>query len=223
MPVEEFAQRIRGFVREEFHAPNREKPELAFLIAAADDADLISRLYSYVSECARLRIEKRAEVAKTPKGLKGKAKSKVKPNTSFNPEAGTDGLGAGSGERNVVRIHGRVVNALQKLVPGSVNSLRDGMRPDLYLLRRDRISVLFEVKASSDTQSWFTAIGQLLVYPNGQEPSPRMVFVCPADRRDPSFRGALKRLNIHLVTFVINGRGHISFSDLDQALEGVTA
>ncbi len=223
MPVEEFTQRIRGYVREEFAVPDRHGMKLAFLIAAADDPDLIHRLYRYVSECTRLRLVNRAE-ANEPMGVDKKLmKPKRIQEDVFSPEIETDGVGAGSGERNVTRLHGSVLNALQRLVPGAVNNLRADMRPDLYLLRCDRMSTLFEVKASSDTQSWFTAIGQLLVYSNGQEPPPRLVFVCPAERRHPAFRSALERLGIYLVTFAIEKRGHISFSGLDSALEGIFA
>ncbi len=219
MPVKEFARRIRGFVTEEFVVPNRSGSELAFLIAAADDPDLLRRLHAYVSECARLRREKRAEASELTR-LEEKLPS-TKPEAVFNPEAGTDGSGTGSGEREIVRLHGRVVNALQRLVQGLVNSARDDMRPDLYLIQRDRMAALFEVKASSDTQSWFTAIGQLLVYPNGQKPPPRLIFVCPADRRHPAFRGALERLNIFLVTFTVEEPERVSFSGLESALDGI--
>ena len=80
------------------------------------------------------------------------------------------------------------------------------------------MTTLFEVKASSDTQSWFTAIGQLVVYSGSGDPLPRRIFVCPADRKHPAFRKALEHLQIRLVTFEVNARGEICFCGLERAL-----
>jgi len=68
--------------------------------------------------------------------------------------------------RRIRRLHGRVVNALKgKLGAKASNDSHISMRPDLYIQRADKtLGVLFEVKAVSSTQSWFTALGQLVVY-----------------------------------------------------------
>jgi hypothetical protein len=213
MSVEEFSREIRGFVREEFEAPGRSRPEKAFVIAAASASDLIPRLHAYVSECARIREEKRnaANVSPNPDVQDGVSKG-------FTDEYGEDGTGAGTGERDIIRLHARVVNALAKLVPGAANSSWDDMRPDLYVARVGAMTTLFEVKASSDTQSWFTAIGQLVVYSGSKSPPPQRIFVCPADRKHPAFRKALESLNIRLVTFEVGARGVIRFDGLERAL-----
>jgi hypothetical protein len=211
--MEDFGRAIRGFVREEFEVPGRKRPEKAFVIAAADAADLVPRLHAYVSECVRLREEKRsgADVSLSPDGDDGTP-------GSFTEEYGEDGTGAGTEERDITRLHARVVNALAKLVPGATNSSWDDMRPDLYVVCGGAMEMLFEVKASSDTQSWFTAIGQLVVYSGSGDPPPRRVFVCPADRKHPAFRKALEHLDIRLVTFEVDARGRIRFSGLERAL-----
>ena len=60
-----------------------------------------------------------------------------------------------------------------------------------------------------------------MVYPNGQQPPPRLVFVCPAERRDHAFRSALDRLGIRLVTFTTGKGGGVSFFGLNRALKGI--
>jgi len=218
VPIPEFARRIRGFVREEFEITADKRPRLAFVIAGADDPDFLRRLHAYVSECARLRAEKRDETDREQAKEDGETNDADNAeDLKFTPEASDDGTGAGRSSYEIKRLHGRVVSALKKQVKGAVNSSHNKMRPDLYTMHGDRMSVLFEVKASSDTQSWFKAIGQLLVYSDGQTPGPRLIFVCPAERRDPAFRGALKRLNIRLVIFKESREG-IIFQRLQEAL-----
>ncbi len=211
--VKDFSRAIRGFVREEFEVLGRKRPEKAFVIAAVESNDLIPRLYAYVSECVRLRENKRSGTGGL---LSGDEKDRV--SESFSEEYDEDGTGAGTEERDVTRLHARVVNTLAKLVPMAANSTWDEMRPDLYVIREGVMETLFEVKAASDTQSWFTAIGQLLVYSGSSDPPPRKIFVCPADRKHPAFRKALERLDIRLVTFKVGARGRIHFSGLERAL-----
>ncbi|MAB14145.1 MAG: hypothetical protein CMI59_09605 [Parvibaculum sp.] len=91
------------------------------------------------------------------------------------------------------------------------------MKPDLYLLHDRAMSVLFEVKASSDTQSLFTALGQLVVYGAGEATPPKRVLVCPAMPRDPLFRKAIDMLDVKVVTFTLKGKS-VDFDGLKEAL-----
>jgi len=59
----------------------------------------------------------------------------------------------------------------------------------------------FEVKASSDPQSWFTALGQLVVYGAHQSPPPRRLLVVPAPLKNSAFPKALKELSVTLITY----------------------
>lgn len=211
--VDDFSRAVRGFVREEFEVPGRRRPEKTFVIAAADADDLIPRLHAYVSECVRLR-----ELARNSANILQEVDGGDGAPGGFKPEPDEDGTGAGTGERDITRLHGRVVNALQKLVPGATNESWNDMRPDLYIARAGTMTTLFEVKASSDTQSWFTAIGQLVVYSGSRDPLPQRIFVCPADRKHPAFRKALEHLEIRLVTFEVSDGGSVRFSGLEQAL-----
>jgi hypothetical protein len=161
----------------------------------------------------RLREEKRSGTNAPPGKDEDDGGSGV-----FRGENGQDGTGAGTGERDIKRLHGRVVNALAKVVPEATNNSWNAMRPDLYIVRGGEMRTLFEVKASSDTQSWFTAIGQLIVYSGSGNPLPQRIFVCPADRKHPAFRKALEHLDIRLVTFEVSSRGKIRFIGLERAL-----
>jgi len=141
----------------------------------------------------------------------------------FRPECDQDGYQQRrpAEVRAIRRRHGRVVNALKaELGAKATNSSFMKMRPDLYINdAAGAMQVLFEVKASSDTQSWFTALGQLLVYGAGQRKPPRRILVCPAPLQEPAFQLALKQLGVRLVTFDDTRREDIQFYGLAAALE----
>jgi hypothetical protein len=186
-----------------------------FVLGNVRSRKAIERLRDFVTECERLRIiaRSRGPAAVGAPSKRGRGHSK----SVFNPENDQDGTGAGwpGDQRTIRRLHGRVVNALQKRVGrGAVNGTRSDMRPDLYILNRSgQMETLFEIKASSDTQSWFTAIGQLLVYSAVERRRPQRVLVVPAPREDLNFVEALKSLGIKVVTFRETA-GRISFSGL---------
>jgi hypothetical protein len=205
MSMVEFSQRIRDFVREPISLPNRPE-EHVFVIGAIDASDFITRLRAYVSECERLCIIARENAEANGSGTDNAQHDNV-PN--FSPEVHVDGTGTSqpSGPRTIKHLHGRVVRALKKKMGNKAfNSAHNEMRPDLYLTDASgRMHTLFEVKVSSDTQSWFTALGQLVVYGAGEASTPRRIFVCPAIRKDPNFQKALAQLSIDVVTFELDG------------------
>jgi hypothetical protein len=209
----EFAQKLRGFVLEPIDFPDG-CVEKVFIIGSLASPEFTSRLRNYVLECERLRAAARANLLAVEMS---QGRNHEDPDADFTPEADVDGTGSGypGGIRRIRRLHGRVVNALQReLGPTAVNSTKFEMRPDLYIRNSiGNIATLFEIKASSDAQSWFTALGQLVVYGSGQPQSPTRVFVCPAPRIDSNFQSALKELKIHIVTFKFTKKG-ISFAGL---------
>jgi hypothetical protein len=202
MSMVEFKQRIRGFVHEPIRFADGREEEVFIIGSFAAPTEFTSRLRSYVLECERLRAFVRAN---TPAEEMTDDVSHEDPSANFSPEVDVDGTGSGypGGARQIRRLHGRVVNALQReLGPAAVNSTKFDMRPDLYIPNTaGNIITLFEIKASSSAQSWFTALGQLVVYGSGQSQPPTRVLVCPAPRMDSNFRRALQELKIHLVTF----------------------
>lgn len=218
MSMAEFGVRIRGFVREPIlHKDGRE--EQVFVIGALDADDFLTRLLAFVSECERLR-----EFARDRAGEEIDEDDPRMPG-EFIPENDTIGTGTGRGydQIEINRRHGRVVNALHAELKrrkiSTTNATTQSMRPDLYRASKDgRMDILFEVKASSDTQSWFTAIGQLVVYGAGVQPTPRRVLVVPTVRQDPAFTKALSQLSISIVTFAEGARGKITFDGLDPII-----
>ncbi|MBP2301890.1 hypothetical protein [Azospirillum picis] len=225
MRMEEFAARIKGFVREPILLPG-DREDRVFVVGALEDPDFLIRLRAYVQECARLRAFAKARAAAAGESAAGNSAGTGTDENDeddgeggFTPENALDGTGSGHpGDiHSIRRVHGRVVNALRKkLGKKAVNGTHSEMRPDLYVLGPGKsMTLLFEVKASSDTQSWFTAIGQLLVYGAGSTPAPRRVLVCPALRSDPNFQKVLADLAITVVTFKEEAGGRITFDGLD--------
>lgn len=212
MTVSDFAHKIRGFGRDTIRLGDRE--EELFVIGALDEAGFRSRLHAYVLECVRLRKAAR-------KGGGQPSSQSIQPGP-FRAECDQDGfmMRTPAEVAAIRRLHGRVVNALKaKLGPKATNASHSKMRPDLYLLRGDgSMETLFEVKAYSDTQSWFTALGQLVVYGASQATPPRRVLVCPGPLADPAFARALQALDVALVEFVEPQAGPIQFEGLDRWL-----
>lgn len=206
MSREEFEGRVHGFEPTEFAIDGKRK-DRAFILAAVDAPDLFRRLWSYAAECARLR-----QVASGP--------TLPPPDLSkFTPEIEDDVTIPPSPEREMTRLHARVVNALAHRLSGAVNSQRDGMRPDLYTLDdMGEMDTLFEVKSLPDSQSVFTALGQLVVYGSKQCNSPQRVLVCPKGLDLEFFQNAFQELDICVVEFT-NG-AEIKFEGLERVLEG---
>lgn len=213
MSIADFARGIRDFAFDTIERTPGDGEDVFVVqnLSANRSPHLLRR---YVEECVRLRSVARrvtASEAARPDSAPG----------GFRPEPDQDGFQTRSSAeiRAIRRRHGRVVNALEKALPrGARNTSRSRIRPDLYLSRPDgSMSVLFEVKAVSDTQSWFTALGQLVVYGAEQQSPPQRVLVCPAKLNDPAFALALELLEVDIVTFKEIG-SRIIFSGLEEVL-----
>lgn len=220
MSMIEFAKRVRGFVQEPVLFPDGREHAI-FVIGAIEDADLLDRLADYVHECQRLRDFAKARSRKGTESSRSGIGDEGP--SGFNPENELPGTGSGGSRdpREIQRLHGKVVNKLAVIIgKRALNESHLEMRPDLYIWnsRQRRIEMLFEVKAHSSSQSWFTAIGQLLVYGAGQKRPPRRILVCPAPLKGTGFADALRDLNIELLIFRRDGRGHVEFPDLQRLL-----
>lgn len=213
----DFDRHIRGFVREPIQL-GAAREESVFVIGNLEAPDFLRRLHSYVSECERLRSLARrlnaGEAAPPPPAPPFSG--------GFSPEFDVNGTGGGGPATayEIDRVHARVVNALQKLLGGkAVNATRSEMRPDLYIVGPDgQMQTLFEVKGCSSYQSWFTAIGQLLVYGAGEAKAPSRVLVCPSEIQSPNFKATLAALGIKVVTFNEQPGEPVRFTGLDAAL-----
>jgi hypothetical protein len=212
-----FDQQIRGFAREPVQL-GISREENVFVIGALSSPQLLLRLKTYVSECVRLRA-----IARQSHGAaQAPADAPIAGQGEFSPEHDVNGTGGGGPATpyEINRVHGRVLNALQaKLGAAAVNSTRSNMRPDLYILGANgEMEILFEVKGCTSFQSWFTAIGQLVVYGAGEAKPPMRVLVCPTPIQTPNFSRALKLLSISLVTFAERPNTPVTFEGLDAVL-----
>lgn len=212
LTLDEFQRHIRGFGKDIIQL-DAKREESVFVIGGLKDSRFLTHVRDYVAECARLRAEAKS-------GRLSSCGSAPDKSGGFRPECDQDGFMTrpAAEVRRIRRVHGRVVNALKdRLGPSARNSAHFSMRPDLYLPgKAGRMATLFEVKATSDTQSWFTAIGQLIVYAADQNPAPRRVLVCPGKLEHSSFKQALKAFKISVVTFEeTKGRG-VEFKGLDE-------
>lgn len=93
--------------------------------------------------------------------------------------------------------HGRVVKALNaQLKKLGVTGHKDKKR-DLFTMKRGKQAILFEVKASGDTQSIYTAVGQLAWH---AAPGTRRVAVLPATTPH-ELKGRLEQLGISVLSY----------------------
>jgi hypothetical protein len=218
MSMQSFRNSIKGWVPEAIELESG-KEEYVFVIGQLGQVGFLQKLKAFVDEAERLRA-----YARTLKGAGSQISTKPESSSGsqsgyFRSENAQDGTGTGRPYTSVEirRLHGRVVNALQeKLGRRAINSTYNDMRPDLYIKNASgEMEVLFEVKASSDTQSWFTALGQLLVYGASQSKTPQRILVCPAVRSDPNFRRALQDQKISVMTFQESREG-IVFNGIED-------
>lgn len=200
---EVFSKIIKGFSREPVQI--NEKENLLFIIGEVDSDNFLYRLKKYVDECNRIRSMEMEDI------------KIVEEKSEFNPENEENGSRDGGGDEAIFirRLHGKIVNALKEYLGDSAyNSSKSKMWPDLYILGEDnKMSSLFEVKVSSDTQSIFTAIGQLLVYGSGQSVAPTRYLVCPAEIQDPNFQKVFIDQKINIIVYKII-KGKICFENI---------
>lgn len=213
VPMPSFEALIRGYEKEPIAWPDG-REERVFVIGALEAPDFIARLQGFVAEAERLRGLARA-------GRLAKALKNAPPH--FRPGSHGKTKGKRSSQYEIDRQHNRIVIALKEALQGreisAYNTRHAEMWPDLYTRAYDgTMELLFEVKTGTDTQSWYTAIGQLIVYGAAQSEPPRRVLVCPSPRQDPNFKAALETLDIALVFYREHDGRKVSFEGLDDVV-----
>lgn len=68
------------------------------------------------------------------------------------------------GTRITDRTHGIIVNALAAELLNRKFKIGNDRNRDLFIHKQNRINTLFEIKTSCDTQSLYSAVGQLIIY-----------------------------------------------------------
>ncbi len=93
-----------------------------------------------------------------------------------------------------ISYHGQVVEALNKeLETGGFETAND--RRDLFIIKKNNMSVLFEIKTDLTTTSIYGSIGQLMYHSILHEPKPLKVLVVPG-RPDSHTKIILHKLGI---------------------------
>jgi len=101
---------------------------------------------------------------------------------------------------NAVCDHGPIVGKLRELLGKLGYSTGKDTFRDLYVYRGKKVTSLFEVKPSTDRQSIYSAVGQLLLHSVELNPRPQLIFVAPAGI-SAALRAALQQVGIEVLEF----------------------
>lgn len=109
--------------------------------------------------------------------------------------------------------HGDVVDALVKWIgsQGIVGKFQKSVLVDLAVRHQGELVTVFEVKSSTDRQSLYTAIGQLMVH-SGEAKRVQRYMVIPAGAVPDDICGCLEALSIRIIRYKIDGRA-INFTE----------
>ncbi len=83
---------------------------------------------------------------------------------NFTGESSGDSQTEKKGKKTIQRTHGIIVNALAEELKSSGFKVANDRNRDLFTYKNNRIENLFEIKTNCNTQSLYTALGQLLIY-----------------------------------------------------------
>lgn len=104
------------------------------------------------------------------------------------------------GKKTVQRTHGIIVNSLaEELIHLGFKVANDGNR-DLFTYKNKRIENLFEIKTNCNTQSLYTALGQLLIYSIPIPKKVNLFMVLPTKLSEKVLK-RLTELGIEIVYF----------------------
>jgi hypothetical protein len=221
-----FGDLIAGFEREVVREGDRNYSYFV-LGRISNPRTLLRELSQFVQQAHHIRELRRNEknFLATLKRLGGQSKDgKALGGLEYNDER--TGKGAYSVQREVQfeRIHGFVQKALarelrhRELHIGNRRQ-KHGLGPDLYVKDvKGRMKHLFEIKVGQDSQSTFTALGQLLVYSASENPSPIKTLVTRGLPKSEQFTKALKKEKIGVLYYDIDDKSEVEFFDLDDAL-----
>lgn len=114
--------------------------------------------------------------------------------------------------------HGIVRNRLADLIEATGHAVSRDLQRDLLVGKPTAPDIEFEIKTLPDSQSVYTAVGQLFVH-NTTLPVKQHVAVLP-EGVTTSTQTALTSLNIDLVTYEWSDE-HIRFMGLDKIIPGI--
>lgn len=114
-------------------------------------------------------------------------------------------------------LHGSVVNALYTKFNQLGITVENTRYIDLMLIsKKKKVTHLFEIKSKSDSQSTYTAIGQLKFYAQKLNADAKQIIVVPKTISEDS-KNILNELGIQVVTFAEEGK-QIKFFGLEKSI-----
>lgn len=123
------------------------------------------------------------------------------PKPTYKPEYGKSYNYTASGKLTVDRKHGRVIQALYSALKASGHEVGNDQERDLYVVDKGVCTILFEAKTRTDTQSIYTAVGQLFYHGrNDERMSPSRVLVVP-DTLSTNQNDRLRELGIIVLRY----------------------
>lgn len=120
-----------------------------------------------------------------------------------------------TGPRVANYLHGTVVDALVAEFRNRGLSAANNRNMDLYLLHKNEIRLVAEVKTQANPASVYSLIGQLLVYTHCLASEPLLVAVTPQGLHR-HLRSALSDLGIGHVAYRVSKARKVKFSGLDE-------
>lgn len=215
-----FADLINGFLPDFIQDGDRSRAY--FVLGRSSDPDMLNRLAAYVKEAARIRRLRENEV-KYAAAVHAAGGSIIN-GQALGGELTAENTDSGQYRVNRIvafqRIHGRIHKALvEELISRGEQvankRLHGGIGPDLFTTRNDgSMASLYEIKVGVDSQSIFTAIGQLLVYSSETAHHVKKILVVKGMPRSKLFTSAIAKQNIEVVIYSISDDDAIAFKSL---------
>lgn len=147
----------------------RDASSSAIVVAVLVDPAAVAEVSAFVHSVARFKHEV----------VSGVTRESVEPAPGYRQEfVGTKTIPARE-EILVVSRHGAVVDRLWRLLEKAGYAVANDRWRDLFTKDQESDGLLFEVKSSSDRQSLYTAVGQLMIHSAGS--AVRRIAVIPSD------------------------------------------
>jgi hypothetical protein len=122
--------------------------------------------------------------------------------------------------KTIERTHGIVVNCLCDELKELGFKVGNDRNRDIFIYRKGKIEVLFEIKTTSSTQSLYSAVGQLLLYSIPIENEVRLIAVLP-EKVSKKVEQKFKKLNIEILYYEWN-KEKIIFKNLKSVINSVS-
>ncbi len=168
--------------------------EEAILISSLKSKYLSVRIRDFVKEVASFKQE-------VTSGKTSRSPQKINKSLSFDPEFYGSKKGKRKSKFEYKSYHGLVVNSLDKQVESS-NFTFNSPLIDLAVQEKGKIVKIYEVKTSSDRQSIYTGVGQLMFHA-AENDKIEKVLVLPEEEYQEEITGILAKLNIKILTYTI--------------------